>query len=93
MSKDITLTKIRSDNTLSEFVLNKIKEEYMCSFETMEEFANKYSISPVVIRLIMKQNGLRKDMSKFNSSKLPAVVEKIAETKNHLSRKILFNLT
>lgn len=81
MSKDITLTKIKSDNTLSKFVLNKIKEEYMCSFETMEEFANKYSISPVVIRLIMKQNGLRKDMSKFNSSKLPAVVEKIAETK------------
>lgn len=53
----------------------------MCSFETMEEFANKYSISPVVIRFIMKQNGLRKNMSRFNPSKMPVVIEKIAETK------------
>ena len=81
MSKDITLSKIRSDSTLSEFVLSKIKEEYLCSFETMEEFANKYSISPVVIRFIMKQNGLRKDMSKFSTARMPAVREKIAETK------------
>lgn len=81
MSKDVTLAKIKSDSALSDFVLGKIKEEYMCSFETMEEFANKYSISPVVIRFIMKQNGLRKDMSKFNPSKTPAVIEKIAETK------------
>lgn len=72
----ITLVTVKKDLKVQEFILSKLKEEYLFSFMTRNEFSIKYSISDKAIKYILKVNNLSKDMSKYSSSKKEEIKEK-----------------
>ena len=65
----ITLVYIKKDTELCNFILEKLKEEYLFSFMTCKEFSKKYSISYDAIKYVLKINNLSKDRSKYCSAK------------------------
>ena len=80
INKTIRLNQIKTDKNIYSQFLELLKNEYLNTFLTLEEFCKKYKISYKSVKFILDQEGLKKDMSEFNNFKRKDVKEKSRKT-------------
>lgn len=81
MRKSILLPVVKANDELCLKIKTLLEEEYLESFMTLGDFSSKYDICISAIKYVLDKYNLIKDLKKYNPSKNPDNIQKIAKTK------------